>query len=68
MARQTDTERKDKRAHYLFTRRHQILVGFEDVSEGFFDVLLFHARQHCRRQEQRQTPLLPGGAHFIKIR
>lgn len=29
---------------YLFTRRHQVLVGFEDVSEGFFDVLLFHAR------------------------
>lgn len=44
---------------YLFTRRHKVLVGFEDVSKCFFDVLLFHARQHCRRQEQPQTPLFP---------
>lgn len=28
---------------YLFTRWHQVLVGFEDVGESFFDVLLFHA-------------------------
>lgn len=28
---------------YLFTRWDQVLVGFEDVSESFFDVLLFHA-------------------------
>lgn len=50
---------------YLFTRRHQVLVGFEDVSEGLFDVLLFHAGQDCRRQEQGQTPLLPAEAQFI---
>lgn len=47
---------------YLFTRRHQVLVGLEDVSESFFDVFFFHARQHCGRQEQRQTPLLPADA------
>lgn len=29
------------------------------MSEGFFDVLLFHARQHGGRQEQCQTPLFP---------
>lgn len=28
---------------YLFTRRHQVLVGFQDVRERLFDVLLFHA-------------------------
>lgn len=51
---------------YLFTRRHQVLVGLEDVSESFFDVFLFHARQHCGRQEQRQTPLLPADAQKQK--
>lgn len=44
---------------HLFARWHQGLVGFQNVSEGFFDVLLFHARQHSRRQKQRQTPLFP---------
>lgn len=51
---------------YLFTRRHQVLVGLEDVSESFFDVFFFHARQHCGRQEQRQTPLLPADAQKKK--
>lgn len=51
---------------YLFTRRHQVLVGLEDVSESFFDVFFFHARQHCGRQEQRQTPLLPADAQKQK--
>lgn len=52
---------------HLFTRRHQVLVGFEDVSEGFFDVLLLHARQHGWRQEQRQTPLLPADPRPVRI-
>lgn len=52
---------------YLFTRRHQVLVGLEDVSESFFDVFFFHARQHCGRQEQRQTPLLPADAQKQKL-
>lgn len=63
-------ERKKGRRNtlYLFTRRHQVLVGFEDVSEGFFDVFLFHAGQHGGRQEQRQTPLLPADVQVIKRR
>lgn len=42
------------------------MVGLEDVSESFFDVFFFHARQHCGRQEQRQTPLLPADAQKQK--
>ena len=61
-------EIKEEAALYLFTRRHQVLVCFEDVSECFFDILLLHAGEHCRRQEQRQTPLLPADKQFIKTR
>lgn len=67
--KENEIERERKKGSsstlYLFTRRHQVLVGFEDVSESFFDVLLFHAREHSRRQEQCQTPLLPAHAQFI---
>lgn len=61
-------EEKGEGTVYLFTRWHQVLVGFEDVSEGFFDVLLFHAREYSGRQEQRQTPLLPAHAQYTEIR
>lgn len=47
-----------KSACYFFPRRHEVLVGFEDVCQSFFDVFLLRAGQHSRRQEQRQAPLL----------
>ena len=47
-----------KRAAYFFPRRHEVLVGFEDVHQSLLDVFLLHAGQHGGRQEERQTPLL----------
>lgn len=45
---------KDKKGGaYFFPRRHEVLVGFEDVRHSFLDVFLFHAGQHSRGQEQR---------------
>lgn len=49
---------KDKKgAAHFFPRRHEVLVGFEDVRQSFLDVFLLHAGQHSRGQEQRKTPL-----------
>lgn len=49
---------KDKKgAAYFFPRRHEVLVGFEDVRQSFLDVFLLHAGQHSWGQEQQKTPL-----------
>lgn len=44
---------------YFFPRRHEVLVGFEDVRQSLLDVFLLHAGQHSRGQKQWKTPLLP---------
>lgn len=58
---------KDKKgAAYFFPRRHEVLVGFEDVRQSFLDVFLLHAGQHSRGQEQRKTPLLPAESRVFQ--
>lgn len=54
----TKGEKETKEASYFFPRRHEVLVGFEDVRQSLLDVFLLHAGQHGGGQEQRETPLL----------